>query len=446
MANRVVLLAVDGLDFDRLRTGVKAGRLPHLREMLEKGAHAEVAVKTCTPGLSGPEAGMNSPTLWTTVATGQYYFQHSVYDFSNAMESVDNPPLFESRHVCSPRLWDVLSTQQIPSVVAGYYVTHPAYTIKGVMISDLFGEVANPNVVSPSDRCDELSRLQGADDYADYMKTLGALGTESVVREAKDSRQSSQTLQSMIGDILTQFTQMQDAEIESLLDDPDQDRIRRIINYRLIYPCVRDDRMHRIFMHLIQKDTWRFATCYYRLLDFVSHGFWTTGHELPADFTTQFGQMIDKAYEWMDVCVGQVAKVLDPDDRLLILSDHGFKANESINSLDTSDQAHELSLGQHAEPAVLLVQGGPRTGAIDDVTLLDIAPTIWDYFGIPQALSLDGGVIPGLLSADAPKELEPVDAYAYSPPSAGADLSRDEQSAIINRLAALGYLEEQHGD
>lgn len=446
MSDRVVMLGIDGLDFQRMHKGIEAGRLPHLRNILEKGAHAQVAVKICTPGLSGPEAGMNSPTLWTTVATGQYYFQHGVYDFANAMECVSHPPLFESRHVRSPRLWDVLGTYDVPSVVAGFYVTHPAYPIKGILVSDLFGEVASPDVVCPKDRCDELARLLGAEDYADYMQTLGPVGTEAAVREAQDSRQSNKTLKAVISDILQQFTQLNGADTETLLNDPAQDRVRRIINYRLIYPCVRDDRLHRVFMHLIEHESWRFATCYYRLIDFVSHGFWTTGHDLPAEFATRYGYVVDRAYEWIDICVGQVAKMLDRDDRLLILSDHGFMTNPSTCNLSTSDQVHELSLGQHADPAVLLAFGGARKGPIDNVTLLDIAPTIWDYFGIPQAESLDGGVIPGLLASDSPKKLAPVASYAYSPPTVVAHLSEEEQAAVINRLAALGYLEEQHGD
>jgi len=444
MSERVVLLGIDGLDFQRLHDGVKAGRLPHLGDILDKGAHAQVAVKTCTPGLAGPEAGMNSPTLWTTIATGQYYFQHGVYDFSNAMESVRNPPLFESRHVRSPRLWDVCGSHDLPSVVVGYYVTHPAYPIEGIMVSDLFGEVGSSDVVFPTARRDELARLLGADDYAHYLKTLGPLGAEAGVREAQDSRYTSETLRTAIRGILQQFTQLNEADIETLINAPIQDRVRRIIEYRLIYPCVRDDRLHRVFLHLIERESWRFATCYYRLIDFVSHGFWTTGHDLPADFVTHYGQVVDKAYAWIDTCVGQVAKRLDPNDRLLILSDHGFTTNPSTHDLSTCDRVHELSLGQHAEPAVLLARGGPRTGSIDDVTLLDIAPTLWDYFGIPQAESLDGGVIPGLLASDSPKKLPAVASYAYSPPTLGAVLTEEEQAAVIKRLAALGYLEEQH--
>jgi len=444
MSERVVLLGIDGLDFQRLHDGVKAGRLPHLGGILEKGAHAQVAVKSCTPGLAGPEAGMNSPTLWTTIATGQYYFQHGVYDFSNAMESVSNPPLFESRHVHSPRLWDVLGAHDLPSVVVGYYVTHPAYPVEGIMVSDLFGEVGSPSVVCPAARCDGLAQLLEADDYTHYLKAMGPLGAEAAVRERQESRQTRETLRTVISDILQQFTQLTKDDIETLLSDPTHDRVRRIIEYRLIYPCVRDDRLHRVFLHLIEQESWRFATCYYRLLDFVSHGFWTTGHDLPADFVTRYGQVVDQAYAWIDTCVGQVAKALDRNDRLLILSDHGFTTNPSAHDLTTCDHVHELSLGQHAEPAVLMARGGPRRGPIDDVTLLDIAPTIWDYFGIPQADSLDGGVIPGLLASDSPKKLPPVASYSYSPPTLAAVLTEEEQAAVIKRLAALGYLEEQH--
>ena len=103
MSKRVVLLGVDGLDWQQLRAGLAGDRLPQFARLLEDGAHAELGVRPCVPGLSGSEAEMNSPTLWTTIATGQYYFQHGVYDFCNLLDSIENPPLFESRHVRAPQ-------------------------------------------------------------------------------------------------------------------------------------------------------------------------------------------------------------------------------------------------------------------------------------------------------------------------------------------------------
>ncbi|MBN1489739.1 MAG: alkaline phosphatase family protein [Phycisphaerae bacterium] len=439
MPERVVLLAVDGLDWHRVREGVAAGRLPHLAAMLEAGAHAEVSVRACVPGLAGAESGLNSPTLWTTVATGQYYFRHGVYDFSNAMESVENPPLFESRHVRVPRLWDILTQHDIASLVVGYYVTHPAYLIRGLMISDMFGEIESDRTVCPPAQCDVLARTLGAASYADYVRTIGMIGSEAGVREARG--EAGERLRAVAGEALARFTDLTDGEIELLLNTPDNARLRRMVEYRLLYPYVRDDRLHRLFLDRLSHKTWRFATVYYRLIDFVGHGFWTQGHTLPETFERTYGSIVDRAYVWIDECVGQIHDVLGPGDRLVVLSDHGFCATPQTASIDDCDAVWELTYGQHAEPAVLIAAGGPKTGRIDGVTLLDIAPTIIDFLGLPQARAFDGGPVPGLLSSDVPRALSPVEAYPYTPPSGAAGLSEDEQDAVLKRLAALGYVE-----
>ncbi|UCD30553.1 MAG: alkaline phosphatase family protein, partial [Planctomycetota bacterium] len=240
--------------------------------------------------------------------------------------------------------------------------------------------------------------------------------------------------------VLNQFTNMSKDEIEALMNASQEQRLRKMIEYRLVYPFVRDDRFHRIFLALLESEPWRFATVYYRLIDFVCHGFWTAGHELPEDFERRFGNIVDRAYVWIDDCLGQVWDRLDKGDRLMVVSDHGFTTHCKTSSVDSEDLS-EISYGQHAEPAVLLIYSGSRTGKIEDVTLLDIAPTILDYLGIEQAHSLDGGPIPALLHAESPRKLKAVDAYPYTPPTETSKLTDQEQEAVMKRLAALGYLE-----
>lgn len=441
MSDRVVLLAVDGLDWSRLREGVAAGRLPEFGRFLGKGGHAEVAVAPSIPGLAGAEEGMNSPTLWTTVATGQYYFQHGVYDFCNAMESIESPPLFESRHVRSPRIWDVLTHAEIPSLVLGYYVTHPAYPIKGVMVSDLFGEVVGESAVWPPERRDELARVLGANDYSAYLASNRIMGTEACVGEAGASPTDRKAAHGQAAEVLRQFAQLEAGEIEALLDTNEQPLRRQMLEHRLVYPVIRDRRFHRLLLELMEKETWRFATVYYRLIDFVSHGFWPEGSDLPDDFRRRYGEVVDRAYAQADEWIGQVRAKLDPNDRLMILSDHGFTAATATKGLDQCQDAWEINYGQHAEPAVLLVAGGPKSGRFDEVTLLDVAPTVLDFLGLAQAETFDGGAVPGLLCKEAPRDLAPVDSYPYSPPKVESGITDREQDMVMKRLAALGYVE-----
>lgn len=441
MGERVVLLGIDGLDWSRLRAGVSAGRLPVFAELLETGAYAEVAVTPCVPVLAKLRNGLNSPTLWTTIATGQYYFQHGVFEFLNLFESPIQPPLFASRHVRTPRMWDVLSQYQHTSLVFGYYVTHPATALQGLMVSDLFGDVDDPSVVWPAERLDEMARALGAPDYAAYRRGQGRLGTDVGIEQVCQGAPEQAELRKSAERILREFTSLPPQSIARLLAGDGDANERRLLEYRLIYPVIRDERFHRLLLRELPRGDWTLATIYYRTIDFVSHGFWTEGHSLAPSFQHAYGEVIDRAYARADAWVGEIRGQLAPGDRLIVLSDHGFRTNPTAADATQVKHIADLCRGDHAEPAVLIVSGGGRRGRVDGVSLLDIAPSVYDLVGIPPAASLDGGAVPGLLHAGAPRGLPPVSSYAAPPGCQREEIKSEEQDAIRRRLADLGYLE-----
>ena len=191
--------------------------LPVFAELLETGAYAEVAVTPCVPVLANLRNGLNSPALWTTVATGQYYFQHGVFEFLNLFESPTQPPLVASRHVRTPRMWDVLSQYQHTSLVFGYYVTHPATALQGLMVSDLFGDVDDPSAVWPAERLDELARALGAPDYAAYRRGQGRLGTDVGIEQVCQAAPEQAELRKAAERILKEFTSLSPQSITRLL-------------------------------------------------------------------------------------------------------------------------------------------------------------------------------------------------------------------------------------
>src|SRR5262245_21938110 len=67
----ILLVGLDGADWDVIRPMIRAGRLPNLHNLSEEGASGDL--------LSEPP--LLSPILWTTIATGKPPTQHGITSF-----------------------------------------------------------------------------------------------------------------------------------------------------------------------------------------------------------------------------------------------------------------------------------------------------------------------------------------------------------------------------
>jgi predicted AlkP superfamily phosphohydrolase/phosphomutase len=100
--------------------------------------------------------------------------------------------------------------------------------------------------------------------------------------------------------------------------------------------------------------------------------------------------------------------------------------------------------GDHRMEGILVAAGPPfRPGAVPaEATLLDIAPTLLHLLGVPIPGDMDGRVLTEILDpafAAPQAEPEPVAVAGASPANAEA-YTEEEDAAIQQRLADLGYL------
>ncbi|MEA3335526.1 MAG: alkaline phosphatase family protein [Chloroflexota bacterium] len=106
------------------------------------------------------------------------------------------------------------------------------------------------------------------------------------------------------------------------------------------------------------------------------------------------------------------------------------------------DQLSEYSASHH--PTGLFVAAGPgvRQGEwLEGANIVDMAPTILYSMGLPISPAMDGNVLIDLFSPDARKPVA-FEEYETQPAADGVQLSADEEAAIREQLAGLGYLRE----
>jgi predicted AlkP superfamily phosphohydrolase/phosphomutase len=118
-----VVVGIDGGEWKVLRRLWAEGRLPHLRELADRGATATLRT-----------AYNSSPVIWTTIATGVTPREHGITDFVVPTPRGDVPISSDVRKV--PAIWNMLTQAGRRVAVLGWWGSWPAEGVNGVVVSD----------------------------------------------------------------------------------------------------------------------------------------------------------------------------------------------------------------------------------------------------------------------------------------------------------------------
>src|SRR3989442_2994581 len=125
---RVLLIGWDAADWKVIQPLLQAGQMPNLAQLMTGGVHGNVA--TIYPALS--------PMLWTSIATGKRAYKHGIHGFSEPLPdgSAVRPVTILSRN--TKAIWNILNQTAHRSLVVGWWPSHPAEPLNGVMVSNHF--------------------------------------------------------------------------------------------------------------------------------------------------------------------------------------------------------------------------------------------------------------------------------------------------------------------
>jgi len=133
---RVLLIGWDAADWKIIHRLVDEGKMPATEKLLNAGVCGNLA--TLQPVLS--------PMLWTSIATGKRPFKHGIHGFTepDPQSGVIRPITNLSRK--TKALWNILSQEGKKSVVVGWWPSHPAEPIDGVMVSNHYQRAGGKSV------------------------------------------------------------------------------------------------------------------------------------------------------------------------------------------------------------------------------------------------------------------------------------------------------------
>jgi len=432
---KVLVIGLDGADWNVLDPLLQAGKLPNLDRLARTGVRGRL--RTITP--------MLSPVVWTSIATGVLPARHGIIDFlaSTPGDAEKVPVTSGLRKVKA--IWNILSEAGVSVGVVAWWATYPAERVNGFIVSDrvayqLFGahvaaDQSREGKVYPPDLDTLVASLTIAPE------SLALSDVSRYIRLASDPASLPDEQNKLIEDFKT------------LLAAGD--------SYARIGLAL-DQRLHPDFLGFYLEGT-----------DTVAHLFMPyVAPALPgidAAAAQRFGRTVDEYYRHADEIVGRFVEAADPGTAIIICSDHGFRTGENRPRTDS-----RIGYGQaadwHRKYGVLILNGRMfrRDHDLQEVSVLDIAPTVLALFGLPVAEDMDGRPIldgfdneflrahpiryvssyEGTLQARGGAAVAAQGAQAGATPAAGTPVGPGApgDQELKERLRSLGYLREDSGN
>ena len=108
--------------------------MPNVQRLVENGVTGQIS--TLHPPLS--------PMLWTSIATGKRPFKHGIHGFSEPTPDGRGVQPVTNLSRKTKALWNILHQNGLRSAVIGWWPSHPAEPINGVMVSDHYHRASGP--------------------------------------------------------------------------------------------------------------------------------------------------------------------------------------------------------------------------------------------------------------------------------------------------------------
>ncbi len=411
MAKKVLLIGWDAADWKAIHPLMDAGRMPHLQRLVERGAMGRIA--TLHPPLS--------PMLWTSIATGKRPWKHGIHGFSEPTpDGRGIRPITNLSRTCKA-VWNILNQNDVRSTVIGWWPSHPAEPLDGIMVSDHYHKAHRglddgwpliANSVHPPELHDTLAELRLHP-------------------------------QELMAPMLVPFL--------PALEKVDQEKDKRFsMLCRTIAECAG---IHSAATWLMDNQPWDFFAVYYDAIDHFCHGFmkyhpprrkWI-GEE---DFEL-YSNVINTAYQFHDQMLGTLLAKAGEDTTVILMSDHGFHPDHLRPS-----SIPDIPAGPAAEhsPFGIFVIAGPgirKDTSLFGLSVLDLTPTVLTLYGLPVGADMDGKTI--TQAFENPPDIQTISSWEDVPGKDGrhppdARLDPVAAAEAMEQLVALGYIEKPGPD
>ena len=355
-SGRVLLVGLDGADWNVVDPLITAGRMPHLAALIRTGVRARM--KTIAP--------MLSPVVWTSMATGVVPARHGILDFMAATETEGERVPVSSTQRRVKALWTILSDNGVSVGIVGWWATWPAEAVHGFIVSDrvaqqIFG-------ATPASRAERSGKVYPPE--ADAMVVAETVAPESVTP----------------ADLAPFMRLPADAT------DLPAAQSKLIDDFKTLYASGRTYVGSAVALAARYRPD--FLAVYIEGTDTVGHLFMPYAPPplagVDAEAQQRFARTVDAYYVHADGLLGRLLEAYTPAT-VIVASDHGFRTGEN-RPLTESRIGYGAAADWHRKYGILVLNGPAfrRGVSLDEASVLDLTPTILRLLGLPVGEDMDG--------------------------------------------------------
>jgi predicted AlkP superfamily phosphohydrolase/phosphomutase len=368
----VTVIAIDAGSLDLITSAAAEGRLPNFGRILDAGAvrhlatlhptSAEAVWAAVATGKLPQKNGVRSAAIYHLAGGGgsvqllpDYCFAHGLQRFGFLVEEAHSSATFRTR-----TLWSILSTNGFSVGVVGWPLTQPAPAVRGYLVSDTYHRVA-----LTASGIDESSAIYPPELQLEALAALESVttGTRPVVTASLGGAGGPG-------------------------GDPRQETPERT------------DRVYqRIAQAMAHARPAQVTLTRYQSLDPIGHYF--LRYAIPSEFgdvtddeRRRLGPVLERHYSVIDESIGHAMAALGPDDLLVVVSGYGMEPlGLGKRLIERVIGDPDISGTHEAAPDGFLMAYGAsvsRGRQPARASVVDVAPTILYFLGLPIGRDMDG--------------------------------------------------------
>ena len=438
---KVLLIGWDGADWKVASKLMDEGKMPTLQKFVSEGVMGNIS--TLYPVLS--------PMLWTSIATGKRAHKHGIHGFAEPDPQTGSVRPITNLGRKVKAIWNILNQNGKKCNVVGWWPSHPAEPINGVMVSNHFQSLAakpaeqkqQKNKEAPGTVGDEtgsnLNEEKGKDKRTWPMRPGTVHPADLAAQLAKFRMHPREVVSEQILPFVPDAAKV------------DQEKDKRLNGLAKI--IAETTSIHAVASALMQHEPWDFMGVYYDAIDHFCHGFMKyhppREEWIPEEDFEMYKYVIETAYVFHDMMLATLLTLAGDDTTVILMSDHGFHPDHLRPQMIGNEPAGPAD--EHRQFGILAMKGPgiKKDELVFGASLLDITPTVLSMFGLPIARDMDGK--PLLDIFESRPEVDMIDSWEQvagedGRHSAGAEVDSVDAHEAMKQLVELGYVEELGDD